>query len=260
MSALETSFQNTVRTSAQLSREAFLATGYRVCPQILDRDVLRTVRTFLEERIASEMATADGLEGAGQPDVKAARDTRSGHFSLQTRLDPRLRAIPGMPALRAALRDALGSEDLYLHLPPAARFILPGNNAAGVPAHQDLGYNRHMSDFVTAWVPLVDIDDECGGVVVYEGSSSPCEIATAADPQGYWLKGLSTEGYTPVHCKLKVGDVLLMSKWIIHASMPNRSSRTRLSIDFRFFGGEDSSSKHYLNMQSGKVIEPGVQQ
>lgn len=240
-----------------LERQRFLATGYRVCPQILDRGTLAEVRAFLESRMQPEMAAAERLEAAGEGGGKTARDTRSGHFGLETRLDPRLWAIPRLPALRAVLREVLDSAQLFMHLPPAARFILPGNNAAGVPAHQDLGYNRHMSDFVTCWVPLVDIDDDCGGVVVYEGSATPCEIATAADPEGFWLRGLRTEGYSPVHCKLKVGDVLLMSKWIIHASMPNRSARTRLSIDYRFFGERDSSAKHHLDLQSETVIAPG---
>jgi ectoine hydroxylase-related dioxygenase (phytanoyl-CoA dioxygenase family) len=65
------------------------------------------------------------------------------------------------------------------------------------------------------------------------------------------------DGYKPVHCRLHIGDVLLLNKHIIHASMPNHSIRTRFSIDFRFFGARDHSHKHYLDMQTWNVIAPG---
>jgi hypothetical protein len=55
---------------------------------------------------------------------------------------------------------------------------------------------------------------------------------------------------------MDVGDALLLNKWIVHESVPNVSSRIRYSIDFRFFSGRDSSSKHLLDMQTWKVIEP----
>ena len=95
-----------------------------------------------------------------------------------------------------------------------------------------------------------------GGVVVYEGSGSAPEAFTSADPQQFWLKAIPVEGYRPVHCKLRVGDVLLLSKRIIHASRPNVSTRTRLSIDFRFFGAQGRSQKHYLDMQTWDVAVP----
>lgn len=220
------------------ARRQFLERGYAIHSQVLNPAVVASVRDFLESR------------------VHGCAEASSGHFDLNTRLDPRLWAIPRLPALQALLREVLDSGALFLHLPPAARFVLPGNLEAGVPPHQDLSYNRHLSDFVTVWVPLVDIDDACGGVAVYPGSAAPCEIAVPRDPQGHWLRGVSTQGYEALHCKLRVGDVLLLSKWIIHSSMPNHSSRTRLSIDYRFFGEQDSSTKHHLDLQSGVVIAP----
>lgn len=220
------------------ARRRFLERGYGIYPQLIDPAVVAEVRGFLESR------------------VHACAEASSGHFDLDTRLDPRLWAIPRLPRLQALLREVLDSHTLFLHMPPAARFVLPGNLEAGVPPHQDLSYNRHLSDFITVWVPLVDIDDACGGVAVYPGSAAPCEIAVPRDPQGHWLRGVSTHGYESLHCKLRMGDVLLLSKWIIHASMPNHSPRTRLSIDYRFFGEQDRSTKHHLDLQTGVVIAP----
>ena len=49
----------------------------------------------------------------------------------------------------------------YVHYPPMIRFKLADAPSSIVPVHQDIAYNRHLSDFITVWVPLVDIDDEC---------------------------------------------------------------------------------------------------
>lgn len=55
---------------------------------------------------------------------------------------------------------------------------------------------------------------------------------------------------------MKAGGLLALNKWIVHASMANKSKRIRYSIDHRFFGSKDSSSKHYLDLQNGKLISP----
>ncbi len=57
---------------------------------------------------------------------------------------------------------------------------------------------------------------------------------------------------------MQVGDVLILSKWILHESMPNRSNKTRISTDFRFFTESERSTKHFLDMQSWQVSEPRV--
>ena len=143
-----------------------------------------------------------------------------------------------------------------MHMPPTARYILPGNVHAGVPPHQDISYNKHMSNFVTIWVPLVDIDDECGGVTMYEGSGQASEYSVEQESSDFWQQGVPTEGFRSVHCAMKAGSVLALNKWVIHGSTANRSSNIRTSIDFRFFGASDRSSKHYLDIKRHYVVKP----
>jgi len=254
----------------------FAKNGYQVLPKVLDPEVVSRVRSFLERQVDRQMdaacreigcatpaelvtqigrVTATGEQAIGSLS-KDTRDTLSGHFSLEARLSSELWAIPRLPALRAVLCAILGSERLFMHMPPTARFVLPRNVYAGVPAHQDISYNRHMSDFLTVWVPLVGIDEECGGVKVYRGSGSVPELLGQDEKDKFWLKGVSAEGYAAEHCMIDIGDILVLNRWIIHESMPNRSGRTRFSIDFRFFGERDTSDKHYLDMQTWQVIPP----
>ena len=89
-----------------------------------------------------------------------------GHFPLAVRLDEALWRIPFGLADKPFLYEFLGAKRLFVHMPPTARFVLPGNVKAAVPAHQDISYNKHLGPFCVVWVPLVEIDRSCGGMAV----------------------------------------------------------------------------------------------
>lgn len=192
--------------------------------------------------------------GALESHEREVQMVMTGHFPLATRLSQDLWRVPKEESVRELLASALRSEQLFMHMPPTARFVLPGSTRAAVPPHRDVSYNSHMRDFVILWVPLTDIDDECGGVAIYEGSHNKAE--DPAGTENFWLKAVSTDGYERVHCTMKMGDALLMDQTMLHASVPNVSDRVRCSIDFRFFGGTSTSSKHMLDLQQWQVIEP----
>lgn len=250
--------------------------GYQVLHNVIDREVVQSTLTYLSADaddaltlLMADMRCNDVTtlckridEVASRPDFeKVPKDQRmvmSGHFPLETRLSRTLWQIPKLKSVRSVLENVLNHNELYMHMPPTARFVLPGNKHAGVPAHQDVSYNKHMSDFVTLWVPLTKIDDQCGGVAVFPGSGQPVERLENFD-QKFWLQGINTNGLPRVHCTMEAGDALLLNKWIVHESVPNTSNRIRYSIDHRFFSGRDLSSKHLLDMQNWRVIEPAKQ-
>lgn len=249
--------------------------GYQVLRGVVDPGVLGEVKQFIQQevdRILAELSDQFGvgdlpeivrrLKLAAQSPQDVAKDSRqyqgmTGQTPLELRLSEKLWEIPRLPALRQCVTQALDSEQIYMHMPPMARFVLPGNPNAGVPAHQDISYNKHMENFVTLWVPLVTIDEACGGVAVYEGSNLAQELLDD-QTQEIWLKGLSTDGYVERHCTMEMGDALLLNQWIIHQSMPNRSQTTRLSIDYRFFSQPEKTSKHLLDIQRWQVVSPAA--
>ena len=251
----------------------FRQNGYQIVSKLLNPDVVTGVKTFL----ANEMATAMNEIGikfksyedlATKIDQALAGDAKEqshsgdqklvlcGHYPLKTRLSERLWDVAKQASVRAVLEDVLETQTLSMHMPPAARFVLPLNKHAGVPAHQDISYNKHMQTFVTMWVPLVDIDDQCGGVAVFEGSQIMPEILDDYRRSTVWLRGVSTDKYNRVHCKMNSGDVLLLNQWIIHESQANVSPHPRLSIDYRFFRYGEKSAKHQLDMQRWTVVNP----
>ena len=254
--------------------QPFFRDGFQIFRGLVALDRVAVVKQRLETRLNSaldlmrplgvrpEVAHAGGDIRAllAAPNAQSIdmdlRVTMTGSFPLDVRLDPVLLEIPHDENLQRVLKSALNTSHLRMHMPPMARFIFPGNFDAGVPPHQDVSYNHHMSNFLTLWTPLVEIDEACGGVTVFRASDRT-EFSTQLSALGVWNEGLDTEGLEPVNCTpMSPGDVLIFNKLLIHRSMPNLSDRIRFSMDYRFFGDQDSSSKHYLDMSTGQVIAP----
>ena len=184
-----------------------------------------------------------------------------GHFPLPVRLDEALWQIPLKLAEQPFLYQLLGAGRLFVHTPPTARFVLPGNAKAAVPAHQDVSYNKHLGPFCVVWVPLVSIDAACGGMAVYPRTQGRGELFAGdkVAPADGWIPGLDVADFARVELyPLAPGDVVVMGNETVHESMPNRSQRTRLSVDFRFFGDNTRSSKHYLDLAERRVVAPAA--
>ncbi|HWK96689.1 MAG TPA: phytanoyl-CoA dioxygenase family protein [Pseudolabrys sp.] len=253
--------------------DTFFEKGYVIVEDIIPMPAITRLQQYLQSNV--DFALSEVYKEVGESDrnipalVKRLADKEgfeklsagtksilSGHFPLSVRLSEELWAVPRAASFRKLIEKLVGSADLRMHMPPAARFVLPGNVHAGVPAHQDYVYGNHMSDFITVWVPLVDIDDKCGGLAIFEGSHlKPIAIGDSGGP--FWLEAVPTKAYRRVECPIRAGGAIIMNKYIIHESIGNRATHSRLSIDYRFFGKESTSTKHFLDMQSWKVVAPG---
>jgi hypothetical protein len=182
-----------------------------------------------------------------------------GHFPLEVRLDPVLQAIPKYVHTLSVLQKLTGSEELFLHMPPMTRWVLPGNRHAGVPAHQDISYNMHLGPFCVMWVPLTEIDEYCGGMAVYPGTQGIGDVyqGPQVEVSDGWLTPVDTAGYERlVLAPLSLGDIVVIGDEIIHESIANTSERTRISIDYRIFGAHSHSTKHHLDLQTGRLNPP----
>ena len=252
----------------------FKENGYQIVKGLIDVNVIEDIRGFLEEekdlslnQIKSLIPFKDYGELV-EKTRKAFEDKNKfdsmgfdekkilcGHFRLEASLSEKLLEIPKNNNVRKLISLLLPNQNHHLHLPPAARFILKNNEYAGVPNHQDISYNKHLDDFVIMWVPFVNIDDDCGGVLVHHGSGFLKEQLTNFEKK-FWLNGIPAEGFKEVHCKMQPGDVLLLNKYVIHRSMANVSNRIRYSVDYRFFGENTTSLKHYYDLKNSKTVAP----
>lgn len=254
--------------------DEFSKNGFQIFRQLLSRSVINEIKLFLDTELetAYRCLAQIGIVGKVEELVAKIAEFRSskqfasldtetrmmlaGQFPLSTRWSEKLWAIPKEQGLQSILRSILGETRLYMHMPPVARFVLPNNGLACVPPHQDISYNKHMSNFVSVWAPLVEIDDLCGGVTIYKGSATKGEILMSHE-RNVWLPAIETKNFEKVNCiPMSPGDVLIFNQWIVHESMPNTSDCIRISLDLRFFSSSNTSSKLSLDMDNWQVIKP----
>ena len=253
---------------ARFHQEGF-AVFRQAIPEILITEVLAWLEdqlqdTLLQLKEVLGVVSNDSIPDAIQQYLIASkqeeadadlRNAISGHFPLSTRLGRPLQDLLKAAPFRKIISGLLPAQGHRVHMPPMARFILPGNRVAGVPAHQDISYNHHLSDFVTCWVPLVKIDKTCGGVRVYENTQHFDEQLNSLE-RDIWLRPLTVKGLKYHEFEMDPGDLLAFNPYVIHQSMPNDSDRIRFSIDYRVFGSSVQSTKHYLDLDSWEVVAP----
>ncbi|RVQ69648.1 hypothetical protein EKN06_05675 [Croceicoccus ponticola] len=138
------------------------------------------------------------------------------------------------PAIEAFFTSLLGDRPFWFPIveyritPPVAE--LPEDPLIG--RHQDGFYNIGMECY-TCWVPLMEIDEQIGGLSVVPGlnhgefyhdlNDHPrFRIPPGVLPEDDWAR----ETYYP-------GDLVMFDKFTPHSGLPNTSDRFRMSMDLR---------------------------
>lgn len=256
--------------------ERFFEKGYGLFRQLIPQSTADEVGSFLADRLTfdfkeyfsdidlkncpTDLIQHYKIRGEFESLDKQKKAVLFGHFGLGTRLSPVLRRVAQSPDLVMLLRTLLKSDEVFMHMPPMARHVRPGNSYAKTPPHRDAGYNDHMDSFLTVWTPFVEIDEQCGGVRIYEEESvgvNKYTQFTKGDPgQDFWLPPIDTNATQSVNFSMSPGDILIFRQDILHGSIPNTSDRVRISMDMRFIGRRQSSHKHLLDLQTGKILDP----
>ncbi len=212
-------------------RERWEADGVLYFKNVIDQQAIATMRSEYLAR----------LKDVG---VVAANDSQpvwTGLNRLEGRLarpigDSVWQRLVAHPSFDAVVSGFLGEKPAWVPIvvhrsaPPAD----PEKIAADpfYAGHQD-GVNNYGIDFITCWVPLMDIDDAVGGLAVVPGSHKavhynkhPAQtnvIRTGVFPDSAWRRP-----------NYRAGDLLMFHSMTAHAGLPNRSDKIRLSVDIRF--------------------------
>ncbi len=258
--------------SYSLRAQTFPVCGFHVEPGALDPESVSKLHAFLERRrqvlsaqfeswADSELETAEDYcahqlriaeyESRGLP--KELRHFLTGEFDLATRMHPCVREVLQSDRLREFICEFLDTDQFFFHYPPMMRFKIAGAKQSIVPIHQDGAYNRHLSDFVTMWIPAVNIENATGGVIVYEGSHvEPMAEHRAAGP---WANRaiVSPLRYPARHVTMRAGDALAFPPTLLHESAPHEAAEIRYNIDLRVFPRGASSEKPFLDPRTGTV-------
>jgi ectoine hydroxylase-related dioxygenase (phytanoyl-CoA dioxygenase family) len=169
--------------------------------------------------------------------IAAGRPTRSapdyeGLFSPDS-----LAAYGRRSWLTSLAADALGVARAITMSSSFARAKFPGDDASSMPWHQDAQCVERVTtvDFVTAWIPLVDVPARNPCLELAPTSGTTIFEPTWSDRYRYFFMHPSDvdrlSDRRPV--SLRRGDLLLMGKHVPHRSLPNLGTTIRWSADFR---------------------------
>jgi hypothetical protein len=215
-------------------RERWRADGVLFFRDVIDHAAIGRVRDEYITRlktlgVVDHAETEPRWNGRGQVDGALARPIG----------DDVWRGLVGDPSFDQVVRTFLGASPAWVPIvvhrtaPPASADARAAPFAA---RHQDGIYNYGI-DFITCWVPLMDIGDDVGGLAVTPGS----HLGSLYSPDVFRNPGQRVgipEGAIPDAAwrrpDYKVGDLLMFHSMTAHAGLPNRSDRFRLSMDVRF--------------------------
>jgi 1-deoxypentalenic acid 11beta-hydroxylase len=133
-------------------------------------------------------------------------------------------------------------EPVFIFRSPSIRYALPNDLAYVTPPHQDYFFIRFNDSFRTLWIPLMDIDEKVGGLVLAGGihKRGLLEHKEQENAYSYIFKGRKQKGLTLedlprpwLTADYHAGDLLMFHNLMVHWALPNRSDRIRLSVDVR---------------------------
>ena len=155
-----------------------------------------------------------------------------------------LAAFVTHPSLGEVIAEVLGPEAVFsgdFHLRPK----LPESTLTSFPWHQDSQYYGAITEhlhIITAWVPLVDTDEQNGCLWIIPGSQrwGLLKGARGADQNIRTFEDVERRG-TPVPVPMKRGDALIFSNLTFHASNLNLTKKVRWSMDVRYYARRDEA-------------------
>jgi 1-deoxypentalenic acid 11beta-hydroxylase len=133
-------------------------------------------------------------------------------------------------------------EPVFVFRSPTVRYALPDDSEHVSPPHQDYFFVRINKAFRTFWIPLMDIDEEVGGLAIAPGihRQGLLDHVEADRVFSYVFRGRKQMGIplgsVPqpwLTAEYHAGDLLVFHNLMVHWALPNRSNRVRLSIDNR---------------------------
>jgi hypothetical protein len=130
----------------------------------------------------------------------------------------------------------------------------PGEDTFLSPWHQEYVFHINSLDLVTLWIPLVPVDEVVGSVIFSPGSQReglmPLYLDDPVNANRNSTKTFEIvnidqyiERYPEVSMNTVPGDIVALHGLTLHRSRPNASSRTRWSMQLRFFNYRDPQGR-----------------
>lgn len=241
-------------TPAAQLREALDEDGYVLVRQALPADSLERLRAVLADAAWDAGWTLDrgspgvpplAREGAACASPEPAY--LAAYHEVYRR--PELHALPHEPALVALMTGLIGGR-CFAHPRLVARMVFPQHAEAVTPPHQDWFQVQGTEHTLTCWVALHDCPRDTGPLILAERSHLEGFRPVRPAPGASGAAVIGAEKLRWRGADIRRGDVLVFTALTVHAALPNRSARMRLSADIRFQAVEESVCRSSLEFHS----------
>jgi hypothetical protein len=177
----------------------------------------------------------------------AADRARVGRLYMAVRKLPSVYGLITAPRVWAVMRQLMNTRLPGIY--PAGtgvRMDHPGEDRYLSPWHQEYPYNLTSDNAVTLWVPLVDVDEDNGCLLLAPGSQRlgalPVRVRDALNERRNANEALEIDGleailarHDAVSVPAAAGDALVFHTFLLHRSQPNRAAATRWTLQARYF-------------------------
>jgi hypothetical protein len=237
----------TVRPLADATAFAHDATALRAALEhdgyLFIRGLVPSERLVRLRRLVLEHARAVSWLDPDVPvELARVRDgVRVGDYQVPEWMELQARAqtseelwdVGDAPPVHRVLTMAFGRPSFLFLGMNTCRVVSPHPELASRP-HQDAHYVHMLGDFVTVWVPLGDCPLSLGPLAVSPGSHH--RGLRPHHGVGIVDGGVEVDDHLEWHSTdFGMGDALVLTRHVIHCSLPNVSLQTlRLSLDLRY--------------------------
>lgn len=211
--------------------------------------VIHEVRQLIDMRMkVAGLADATDSDGMTRFDdgFRALNELDRRHGGVIYQACPRLTALHSLsvhPALVNMSKVLMSTDMIVSSNSKAIRIDQPNEDTYLFQWHQDYPYNLDSEDGLVYWLPLHDVDQLNGYLAIAPQSHKRGLLpVTMSDPSNSGNNRAKTidiaekgivEEFEHVNVGVKKGDVLVFSTMLLHASNPNRSTRSRWTIQIR---------------------------
>jgi len=221
--------------------------GFIIVEDLLSREDLHAIARAVREHaqlIAPSLSTGDedsfhrGLIDLRRNRAAFARlyDTLQSNGTMQgILLSRRVLQIAG--ALLGDPWETLSASGMGLRLDP------PRDTRNALGWHQERSYylqNANGANGLVVWIPLQDVDETNGGVLLKIGSHKAGFVTTGSSGKAdqnsseqYHVPDEALARYPQIQVKARAGAGVFFSMNVMHASGPNDSARVRMTLQVR---------------------------
>jgi ectoine hydroxylase-related dioxygenase (phytanoyl-CoA dioxygenase family) len=223
----------------EVLRERFADDGYLFLRGVVDPDLLLEVRRQIVAIGTHHRWWREGtdpIDAIPRVEPRVEGERRFFHVYDEIQRLEAFHAVPHDESVRRIMVPLLG-ESVFPHPLSIARLVFPDNDEWSTPPHQDYPNNQGTFDLYACWLPLGPCPVELGSLSLLRGSHKlgllPLTFSLGAGHRRAMLDERHDE-LDWVGGDFALGDAVVFHSLTVHRSLPNRTDRLRLSVDYRF--------------------------